>query len=108
MRRLFIVLAALVLVTSGAGLANAALWTDTWDPSNVFLSSSNRTYQYQHDIRDNGFTPLQDIVTNFNLQIFMYDDGGDGGEYALVFLPITPGLTTLAIRVKRMVGHSTD
>lgn len=95
MKRLFIVLAALALVISGTGLANAAIWVDSYNPTDVkigFLGS----YSYQHDITDNGFDVFKDIVTDFSLKLTLYDDknGFDeilGQEIALIFLPLTPG-----------------
>jgi hypothetical protein len=69
-----------------AGTANAgfvpATWTDHIGPSTEV--GAFETHWYQHDIKDDGFTPLSDLITNFSLTIDLYDDGDDsrffGGE----------------------------
>jgi hypothetical protein len=96
MRRLFIVLAALLLVTSGAGLANAALVEDIWDPNpDIFFSETSiSSYNFQHDITDTGF--VIGSATSFTLEVYLYDDFVDDPqdpadfEFAFVYSPIIP------------------
>jgi hypothetical protein len=96
MRRLFIVLAALLLVTSGAGLANAALVEDIWDPNpDIFFSETTiSSYNFQHDITDTGY--VIGSATYFTLEVYLYDDFDDDPqdpgdlELAFVSYPIIP------------------
>jgi hypothetical protein len=96
MRRLFIVLAALLLATSGAGLANAALVEDIWDPNpDIFFSETTiSSYNFQHDITDTGF--VIGSATYFTLEVYLYDDFDDDPqdpadfEFAFVYSPLIP------------------
>lgn len=89
LKRIFIVLAALALMITGSSLANAALLIDPLDPTDFMV---NNSYSYQHNIRNEGFVPGQDLVTSFSLQVFLKDDNDTALESAYVSLPITGGL----------------
>ena len=55
MKRVLIVLAALVILVSAGSLASAALWTDTFNPTDFLISSS---FGYTHNLgNDPGYTP---------------------------------------------------
>ena len=56
-----------------AGNAHA-LWTDVYNPTDVFFNSDNLFYTFTHDIRDNGFDVGLETVTGFTLTMNFYDD----------------------------------
>lgn len=88
MKRLF----ALVLLAFGfAGAARAdyipATWVDTaTDASNVYIGNGAK-YTYTHNLNDEGFRPLNDLISSFSLAINLADDGVDGRETAFINLP---------------------
>ena len=64
--------------------ASAGLVTDTWDPTDVLLDLDNddnpipgvsTSYQYQHDISDDGFA-VGDTITSATLYVTVRDAGG--------------------------------
>lgn len=59
-------------------------YTDYYDAvPNVFLYKWNTTYNYTHDINDNGFNPLTDIITSADITLGLRDDSWfDLWEYA--------------------------
>ena len=81
-------LVATVLL-AGAGVANAgpAVWTDhiNWNPDRYIGSGSS--YSYTHNINDNGFSPLVDFISDYQLSVNLYDDGDRGLEIVLVDVP---------------------
>ena len=89
MKRLF----ALMLLAIGfASSAHAdlipATWTDT--AGNGVYIGSGQSYTYTHNLNDNGFRPLYDVITDFYLSINLADDSSswrDGVELAFVDLP---------------------
>lgn len=73
--------------------ASAALVTDTWDPNeDVLLDLDNdddpipgvsTSYEYQHDITDDGFT-IGDTITSATLYVSVRDAGGaESYEYEI-------------------------
>lgn len=87
---------ALVLLAVGfASSARAdyipATWTDTANVGSSVYIGSFASYTYTHDLTDNGFRPLNDIITSFHLSIDLADDDNnfwrDGLEFAAVDLP---------------------
>lgn len=92
MKRFF----ALVLLAFGfAGAAHAdyipATWTDSANVGNGVYIGNGQSYTYSHDLTDNGFRPLNDLINSFRLSINLADDDSnffrDGIELAFVDLP---------------------
>jgi hypothetical protein len=79
----FVAVAALVGL---AGTANAAFvpatWTDT--VAGNTLISAGGSYSYAHNLTDNGFRPLTDIISEFSLSVNIHDDNDSAGEWATV------------------------
>ena len=74
-----VMLSFLMAVPAAAGLV-----TDTWDPTDVLLDLDNdgnpipgvsTSYQYQHDISDDGFA-VGDTITSATLYVTVRDAGG--------------------------------
>lgn len=86
-------LAVGVLVLGMAGMANATLFTDTYDPADILMSSGT-TLNYTHDIIDDGFVPSSFVISTAELDIFLRDDnvknngnpGNDGAEKFKIML----------------------
>ncbi|MBL8267421.1 PEP-CTERM sorting domain-containing protein [Steroidobacter sp.] len=95
MKRLF----ALVLLAVGfMATAHAdyipATWTDSAPVGNGIYIGNRASYTYTHDLTDNGFRPLNDVITSFWLSINLTDDdhsARDGIELAFVDLPGVTG-----------------
>jgi hypothetical protein len=91
---------ALVLLAFGfASAAHAdyipASWTDSANLGNGVYIGNWESYTYTHDLTDNGFRPLNDLIDSFHLSIDLADDDRhDSFELAFVDLP---GLTGDAI-----------
>lgn len=92
MNRIF----ALVLLAFGfASAAQAdyipASWTDSANVGSGVYIGDRQSYTYTHDLTDNGFRPLNDLITGFHLSINLADDDNnlwrDGFEFAFVDLP---------------------
>ena len=91
MKRFF----ALVLLAVGfASSAHAdlipATWTDSANTGSGIYIGGGDSYTYVHDLNDNGFRPLNDLITSFNLAINLADDSSswrDGLELAFIDLP---------------------
>jgi len=94
MKKLAVLIFSLTLVFGVVGVATAVpwTWTDSWDPTNVLLNSSNKFYHYQHNINDDGFSPLSDFVTDYKLNIFLSDDNDRVAEAAYISAPLTGGI----------------
>ncbi|WP_157995201.1 PEP-CTERM sorting domain-containing protein [Peristeroidobacter soli] len=87
---------ALVLLAFGfAGAARAdyipATWVDVAPEANNVYIGDRQSYTYTHNLNDNGFRPLTDLITSFNLSINLADDQRNDG-YELAFVDI-PGFT---------------
>jgi hypothetical protein len=87
---------ALVLLAFGfASAAHAdyipATWTDSAAVGNGIYIGNRQSYTYSHDLTDNGFRPLNDLISSFRLSINLADDDSnffrDGVEFAFVDLP---------------------
>ena len=90
MRKRFVTLLALIgLLVLGTGFASAYTWTDTIDFNPDVKLNLWQSKTYTHDIKDNGFDPLQDLLWDYTLTVSLYDDGGrrDGGEIAFINQP---------------------
>lgn len=83
---------AFVLLAFGfASAANAAYipatWTDTAPVGGTYIGNG-QSYTYTHNLNDNGFRPLNDLITSFNLSINLADDQrNDSFELAFIDLP---------------------
>jgi hypothetical protein len=89
--RTLIAIAALAGLT---GTANAAFVPATWTDSvggNVFIGSGD-SYSYQHDLTNDGFRPLTDLVTDFSLSINLFDDQDRQREFATIDVADVLGL----------------
>jgi hypothetical protein len=84
---------ALVLLAFGfAGAARAdyipATWTDSAPVGSGVYIGNHQSYTYNHNLNDNGFRPLNDLITSFRLSINLADDQrNDSYELAFVDLP---------------------
>jgi hypothetical protein len=82
-----VVLSFLMVLPASAGLV-----TDTWDPNDVLLDLDNNddpipgvstSYEYQHDITDDGFT-IGDTITSATLYVSVRDaSGAESYEYQI-------------------------
>lgn len=67
-----------------------ATWTDSAPVGSGVYIGEHQSYTYTHDLTDNGFRPLNDLITSFHLSINLADDDTgrrDGFEWAFVDLP---------------------
>lgn len=67
-----------------------ATWTDSANVGSGVYIGSSRSHTYTHDVTDNGFRPLNDLITGFRLSINLADDSRsifEGPELAFVDLP---------------------
>lgn len=67
-----------------------ATWTDSANVGSGVYIASNASYTYTHDLTDNGFRPLTDIISGFHLAVDLADDSRsffDLPEVAYVDLP---------------------
>lgn len=89
----FVAVAALVGL---AGTANAAFvpatWTDTVAGNSTLINSS-KDFTYTHDLTDNGFRPLTDLITDFSLSLNFSDDKDTDGEWATIKVADVLGFT---------------
>lgn len=70
---------ALVLLAVGFSTAARAdyipaTWTDDLNVGSGVYIGNGRSYTYEHNVNDNGFRPLNDVITNFHLSINLADD----------------------------------
>ena len=88
----FVAVAALVGL---AGTANAAFVPATWTDSvgGTVKVNDGASYSYTHDLTDNGFRPLTDLITNFSLSISLFDDQDLAGEKATIEVADVLGLS---------------
>lgn len=91
MKRFFVlVLLAMGFATAARADYIPATWTDTANVGSGVYIGNYDSYTYTHDLRDNGFRPLNDIISSFHLSINLADDSNnwrDGLEFASVDLP---------------------
>lgn len=97
MNRFFaFVLLAMGFATSARADYIPASWSDSANVGSGVYIGNGASYSYTHNLTDNGFRPLNDIITSFNLAINLADDSNDGRwgqpELAFVDLPTLPGL----------------
>lgn len=66
-----------------------ATWTDSANVGSGIYIRDYQSYTYTHDLRDNGFRPLNDWITGFHLSINLADDrrGWEVPELAFINLP---------------------
>jgi hypothetical protein len=70
---------ALVLLTVGFSTAARAdyipaTWTDSLNVGSGVYIGNFQSYTYTHNLNDNGYRPLNDWITGFNLSINLADD----------------------------------
>jgi hypothetical protein len=91
MKRLFaLVLLAVGFATSAQADYIPASWTDSASVGSGVYIGSGDSYTYTHNLNDNGFRPLNDLISNFHLSINLADDSRswfDGLELAFVDVP---------------------
>lgn len=89
MKRFFVlVLLAMGFATAARADYIPATWTDTANVGSGVYIGNYDSYTYTHDLRDNGFRPLNDIISSFHLSINLADDSWhDSRELAFVDLP---------------------
>jgi PEP-CTERM motif-containing protein len=82
--RTFIAVAALVGLASTANAAFVpATWTDSVGSSGDLITSATPLI-YTHDLTNEGFRPLTDLITNFSLSVNLFDDNDTAGEWAKI------------------------
>lgn len=93
MKKLLSGLAVLTLASVASATPTYVDFTDIVDPDpNVFLSHTGNpgsyyTFQYTHDIIDNGFQPTGHIILGATLDIKLTDDqANDAAEYVKIHL----------------------
>jgi hypothetical protein len=69
--------ATALLAAAGVASAGPVVWTDhiDWNPDR--LIGSGGSYSYTHNINDNGYSPLSDFITDYQLSVNLYDDDRD-------------------------------
>src|SRR5690348_7445871 len=91
-------LAAALLACSFGANAVPMVWVDDIDfrPDIPIGPGVNQypSWSYQHDIRDNGYTPLADFVLGYDLSVNLYDDNDAARETAKIDLPGAAGDVT--------------
>lgn len=93
MNRLFSRIFALGALLLAASTASASYIPATWTDSlsgNVYVGSG-QSFSYNHNLLDNGFTPGEDIISEFWLTLNLADDGDRSSEVAYVSLPGVTG-----------------
>jgi hypothetical protein len=70
-----------VLTICMAGAAQANLYTDGYDPTDIKLSHDNNPHSltYTYDITDNGFPHAGETVVSGSLDVWLRDDGDNSG-----------------------------
>ena len=95
MKKLLSLLAGLFLVLVFVGSASAAPMT--WTETLSFDVTVPPTLNYYHDLRTDGFDAATDYVSNYTLEIELYDDKSDPwyakGEWAAIWAPGIPHTT---------------
>ena len=69
--------------------ATPITWVDAIDFTPDRYIAPHASSSYTHDLRDDGFSPLSDLVLGYSLSVDLYDDGDKALEVALID---TPGL----------------
>jgi hypothetical protein len=70
---------AMLLTFGGMGTAWSVPFIDTVDPNqDVELKSINKTYEFTHDITNDGFNPSSYTITSASIDLKFYDDNNDG------------------------------
>ncbi|MET0536294.1 MAG: PEP-CTERM sorting domain-containing protein [Steroidobacter sp.] len=88
--RLFaFVLLAVGFATAARADYIPATWIDNANVGSGVYIGDFQSYTYNHDIRDNGFRPLNDVISGFHLSINLADDrrGLELPELAFIDLP---------------------
>jgi hypothetical protein len=67
-----------------AANATPITWVDSIDFNPDRYIAPYTSTSYTHDIRDNGFTPLVDLIYGYSLNVNLHDDADTGLEVALV------------------------
>jgi hypothetical protein len=78
---------AIALCSVTVANATPISWVDTIDFNPDRYIAPNSSVSYNHDILDNGYTPLVDSIYGYSLSVNLYDDGDNGLEVALVNVP---------------------
>lgn len=82
-----LLLAGISACSIAAAHATPATWVDSIDFTPDRYISTSTSFSYTHDIRDDGFTPLTDLVYDYSLTVDLFDDGDQALEVALVNSP---------------------
>jgi len=87
---------AVLLGTAVVANATPATWVDSIDFNPDVYVSQWTSFNYQHDITDNGFVAGADSISSYSLSLNLYDDQRDdwkdgGIEIAWVDVPGTKG-----------------
>lgn len=75
MMKTFKALAAGATLALASLSASAAVWTSTFDPTPDLAVPPSRTWT--HDLTADGYNPLTDSISSFELDITIYDDRSD-------------------------------
>lgn len=63
-----------LLLVCGQAFATTYTWTDTVNPTPDKLITPVTPYSFTFDIRDDGFRPFTDTVTDYSVRFNLYDD----------------------------------
>ena len=80
MKKFLTFLCAVTLVLGLVGSASAVpwTWTDTYNPEDIYFSAPSKngvqSWNFQHDITDDGFDVGDDLVWNYDITLSFYDD----------------------------------
>ena len=93
MNRFFaLALLAVGFATSARADYIPATWTDSANVGSGVYIGNQDSYTYTHDLTDNGFRPLNDVISGFHLAVDLADDSRSFLDFVEVALVDLPGL----------------
>jgi hypothetical protein len=87
-----VILAGALACSIGVAHATPATWVDNIDFNPDKYIASKTSFSYTHDIRDDGFQPLQDIVYGYSLSVDLFDKPESAGVKGVALIDV-PGIT---------------
>ena len=87
MKKGLVILFASMFFLSGTAMAAPMTWVDyiDFDP-NQYVDVLG-SVSYTHDITDEGFTPFEDFVYDYNLEIALFDDNSGWNDWWYLDIP---------------------
>lgn len=75
MKKVLSILCVAVFILGVAGSASATVkWTDSYNPEDVFMNDSNKSYSFVHDFTDDGFDVGLDFAFTWDITLYFTDD----------------------------------